>query len=736
MKLDIIIPVYRNAAMVRDCIRSLVPNLVEIGDCAPRLIVINDSPDDEDVERYLTSREAIQSIGLIIRNKENLGFVRTVNKGLALARQRGAAALLVNSDTLTYPGTLAEMVAVLNADPQIAFVCPRSNNAALSTFPQMPNPLCDAKSPPETCHHAWQMLRHHLPRYTLAPTAVGFYMLIADHILRNFDPLDEEFGLGYEEENDLVMRAGKLGYRAAMANQAYAYHAGSASFLLKDMDLRGQQESNLHKMMARHPEFLPLVRAYESTADYRAEMQIKSLLPTPEGRRKIALNLLTMGKHHNGTNELIVNVIRWLEANPPRDFDIHAICQSGVAEFHGFADFKSIHIEEKIGPDYALSIFFGQPFDLHIINVMEHLAPINIYGMLDVIALDCSNLLGQHDIKPMWRHVAENANGVFFISEFSGQTFRNRFARHFRTNAYTRLLPTRLSAYRETSHSVPGDSGHMLVMGNHFKHKASEAAGRLLAAALPDIPVVAMGGVARKDGNLTLAPAGTVPEAEMDALFTDASVIVLPSHYEGFGLGLIHALSLGKPVVVRNIAPVREILDTYHATEGIFLFNDDQELPDLVMQAARLGRSSTDDRDTADWADWASGFWAFAESLFDDPALMERLLRRIESGDALRIAHRLAQGMPAQEPVALQPEGQVRQVSLAAMFALPEETFVQSLYQNFLGRPADPAGLDHYVISLRNGASKKKVARAIMRSDEYKANASRVHIIDRWRLMF
>jgi hypothetical protein len=184
-------------------------------------------------------------------------------------------------------------------------------------------------------------------------------------------------------------------------------------------------------------------------------------------------------------------------------------------------------------------------------------------------------------------------------------------------------------------------------------------------------------------------------------------------------------------VVVRDIAPVREILESYHATEGVFLFNDDQDLPALIAEAARFGRSSADDRGAADWNDWASGFWAFAETLFDDPALMERLLRRIESSDALKLAHRLKD----KDDIAFQPEGQVRQVSLAVLFALPDEIFVQSLYKNFLGRPADPSGLDHYVLSLRNGASKKKVTKAIMRSDEYKANASRIHIVDRWRLM-
>ena len=156
MTLDIILPVYRNIDMVRACLDSLVRHLDEIRDYSPRLIAINDSPDDEAVEAYLRQCHVDGLIDVHIRNPENLGFVRSVNKGLDMARRDRRAALLVNSDTLTYAGTLAEMLAVLQADPQIGFVCPRSNNAALATFPPAPHNLSGIATTPEICHIAWE----------------------------------------------------------------------------------------------------------------------------------------------------------------------------------------------------------------------------------------------------------------------------------------------------------------------------------------------------------------------------------------------------------------------------------------------------------------------------------------------------------------------------------------------------------------------------------------------------
>jgi GT2 family glycosyltransferase len=357
MKLDIIIPVYRNVEMVRACLESLTRHLDEISAFSPKLIVINDSPDDEEVETYLKDCQAAGRIDIHIRNPENLGFVRSVNKGLVIAKKDGAAALLVNSDTLTYRDTLAEMMAVLQADPQIGFVCPRSNNAALATFPPAPHNLSGIATTPEICHIAWESVYRYLPRYTFSPTAVGFYLLISPQVITNFGYLDEAFGVGYEEENDLVMRASKVGYRAVLANHAFAYHAGSASFKLHEIDYKGQQQDNLRMIDARHPEFLPLVWEFEGSAEYRATSQIANLVPTSDGKLKMALNLLSIGHHHNGTNELIVNFIRWCDRQPHEDFEIHIICKRSVAEFHKLDKLNHVRLRTDVTPGYAIAIF-------------------------------------------------------------------------------------------------------------------------------------------------------------------------------------------------------------------------------------------------------------------------------------------------------------------------------------------------------------------------------------------
>ena len=50
---DIIIPVYKNAYLTKRCIDSVLTNLREIREFSPRIIIINDSPDDDEVNSLL-----------------------------------------------------------------------------------------------------------------------------------------------------------------------------------------------------------------------------------------------------------------------------------------------------------------------------------------------------------------------------------------------------------------------------------------------------------------------------------------------------------------------------------------------------------------------------------------------------------------------------------------------------------------------------------------------------------
>ncbi|CAM5359051.1 glycosyltransferase [Sphingobium scionense] len=730
MKLDLIIPVYRNVKLVEACITSLVKHIDEVAAYEPRIIVINDSPDDLDVNAYLAKVKAEGLIQELVRNPKNLGFVKSVNKGLTLSKKRQAAAILVNSDTLTYQNTLAEMMAVLETDPQIGFVCPRSNNASISTFPQAPHNMSGIAITPEVCYKAWKSVHHHLERYTWAPTAVGFYMLIAPDVVLNFGTLDEEFGLGYEEENDMVMRAGKVGYRAVMANHAFAYHAGSASFMLHDMDLKGQQQGNLQKMSARHPEFLPLVWAFEGSAEYRAELKIRQLVPTVDGKLKIALNLLTFGKHHNGTSEHMMHFVRWCDKAAPDNFEIYAICEPSVAKFHGIDELKRIKVRKEFEPHYAISIFPGQPFDLHIVNVMEHLAPINIYGMLDVIALDCSHLRASNDLQTLWSYIAKHANGLFFNSEFSELTFRNRFEREFNTSIYTKLLPTQVSAYVPRFGDVEKGREHVLVMGNHFPHKASEPVGAVIAKEMPSLSVVTLGGSTSTSRNARIMQSGVIPEDEMNDLFARASVVVLPSYYEGFGLSLLNALALGKPIVARDIPPTREILSTYKDVKGVFLFRDNREIPTLIKEAISAETSSVVEKDSIDWDQWSKGLFDFCANLVNQTDIHRRIVERTLDGDILRRFAQMRQQDSQPNPMAntfIAPT----EVHIDHLLSLEHEPFVRGFYEQLLGRRVDPAGLEHHLALLNGGTSKAEILHSILESEEFLENRTSVSVVGR-----
>jgi GT2 family glycosyltransferase len=718
-RLDIIVPIYKNADLTEVCVRSLVANLPEIAELDPRLILINDSPDDAEVEALLSKIDKIWQSLVILRNEKNLGFVRSVNSGLAMARKEGHDTLLVNSDTQTFPGTLANLLKAAKADPQIGFACPRSNNASICSLPHF---FGGSVPSAEESHRRWGEVGRTLPAYHFSPTAVGFYMFIAHSVLANHGGLNEDFGVGYEEENDLVMRAGKVGTRAVMVNNSFAYHAGSASFSLLDLDLHSHKHGNLQKMAAIHPEFLALVRKYEASPHYRAEHLLGGLLGDSTGRIKIVFDLTSLGKHHNGTNEQAIKVLESLARRQSHRIRLAGICSAESFKFHGLDKIEGLHREEPDAPGlHGVAIRMAQPYDLHQVNTLEGLAPINVFSMLDSISEDCGPLAIEGSFIELWEHVARHANGVFYNSKFSETVFLNRHPAARTLPAWARLLPTKLASYRRKGQ--PSAASHIFVLGNHFAHKGSVVAARAIAIAYPTMQVAVLGEETRQQGNLTSLRPGLLDQSRIDRLFFDASVVVLPSHVEGFGFGFMHALAAGRPIVARRIPATLEILATLDDVKGVFLYENDADLIPTVAQALRCSGSSARDERAMDWDDWCDELADFCLSLVGRDDVFERLVNRISSADLLRRAHRgdaLARGdaaSPAQTPPANAPSN-AKSLDLDALMALDGAAFVEHAYATLLLRPADQAGLEGYVANLESGTSKARVLKTLSTSSE------------------
>ena len=91
--IDVIIPIYKGLAQTRRCIDSVLGSAQA---AAFEIVAVDDASPDPDIVRYLDELAGRGRITLL-RNESNLGFVRSVNRGMALHADRDV--VLLNSDT-------------------------------------------------------------------------------------------------------------------------------------------------------------------------------------------------------------------------------------------------------------------------------------------------------------------------------------------------------------------------------------------------------------------------------------------------------------------------------------------------------------------------------------------------------------------------------------------------------------------------------------------------------------
>ena len=222
--IDVIIPVYRGVAETRRCIESVLAQRQAV---AHSVVVIDDATPEPPIAAYLDQLVAAGRIELH-RNPVNLGFVRSVNRGMALHADRDV--VLLNSDTEVANDWLDRLHAAARSAPDVATATPFSNNATICSYPFEG---WGAGTPGTLGLAAMDGLFASANRgRTLdLPTAVGFCMYIRRECLDQLGAFDaERFGRGYGEENDFCMRALKSGWRHVLAADVYVYHEGSVSF--------------------------------------------------------------------------------------------------------------------------------------------------------------------------------------------------------------------------------------------------------------------------------------------------------------------------------------------------------------------------------------------------------------------------------------------------------------------------------------------------------------------------
>jgi glycosyltransferase involved in cell wall biosynthesis len=214
-------------------------------------LILVDNGSSDDTAAYLAGvRDAAPVPVTIIANAENLGFPRAINQGLQAAS--GEHLVLLNNDAIVTDGWLDQLIALTRVEPKDGGQRPAANNTV-----GLVGPMSNYATPPQLLEHvpyrdldqmhafARQWRVDHRGKWFTVPKLSGFCVLMRRAVYEAIGGLDEGFGLGLFDDDDLAVRARRAGFELAVAHDLFVHHFGSRTFVGNGIDaeaLLGENE--------------------------------------------------------------------------------------------------------------------------------------------------------------------------------------------------------------------------------------------------------------------------------------------------------------------------------------------------------------------------------------------------------------------------------------------------------------------------------------------------------------
>jgi len=215
---SVVVVTYGGAELTRDCLESLAR------ETWPRLeIIVVDNASSDATPELLREAAAKDRRIRTIFNAENRGFAAANNQGIAASR--GDIVVLLNNDTVVPPGLVGRLVGHLQRDPSIGLLCPTTNFCGNEARVEP-----DYRDIADLPAYAARRAREHRGRVFDIGVAAMYCVAARRAVLDDVGPLDEAYGIGMFEDDDLAVRMRAKGYRVACAEDAYVHHVGQGSF--------------------------------------------------------------------------------------------------------------------------------------------------------------------------------------------------------------------------------------------------------------------------------------------------------------------------------------------------------------------------------------------------------------------------------------------------------------------------------------------------------------------------
>lgn len=301
-----IVMLTRNAVHVtKHCLASIDHNTRE-----PYELIVVDNGSTDETRSFLQGWARKRRNITLVFNDQNLGFAAGCNQGMAVAR--GEHILLLNNDVVVPDGWLTRMVRVLENDPAVGIVGPRSNRVASTQLIEG----CTYQDLDEMHDFARDWSRQHAGLGHHDELAIGFAMLIRGEVFRQIGGLDTRFGTGNYEDDDYCLRAQLAGWKVWIADDCFIHHFGSETFKIEhgagklDYEdlITGNREIYFDKWMIRtetgRPGIASVLAAFEKQGRVYPPEYLRVDLPAA---REVKLAVTEIGIDGAG----VANLLLW-----------------------------------------------------------------------------------------------------------------------------------------------------------------------------------------------------------------------------------------------------------------------------------------------------------------------------------------------------------------------------------------------------------------------------------------
>lgn len=296
----VIIPVFNAYDAVRECLESVAASTRP----GVAVVVINDCSTDPRIAGLL--EDAGRRFGFrVVTNEQNLGYTRTVNKGLSLNPE--CDVILLNSDTVVNERWVEALRFRAYDSPRVATVTALSNNAGAFSVPVFGqyNPVPEHLAAEQMA----RIVTIATPGVELeVPTGNGFCMYMrreAIQALGNFD--EQKYPRGYGEENDFCMRALRAGWRNLVCDKAFVFHKRSQSFQGEKTELSRAGGARLEK---DYPEYRIAIGRFRDAQFGAVRSRIARALETIPEARALPAIMFVVSTQTGGTPQTNLDLMR------------------------------------------------------------------------------------------------------------------------------------------------------------------------------------------------------------------------------------------------------------------------------------------------------------------------------------------------------------------------------------------------------------------------------------------